>query len=121
MSMGRPTKYKSEYAKTLPLMFSEGQSVCEVCGQLGISKETFYTWTEKHPAFLDAYKKGIALSQQWWEKAGRAGAIGKIPLNPAVWIYNMKNRFYQDWKDRAEMHHSGEIGPIIIVYEDGDK
>jgi hypothetical protein len=116
--IGAPTKYRAEMCDRLPEMFSEGQSVCEVCGELGISKETFYRWVEQYPAFCDAYKRGLALSQQWWEKAGRAGAIGKIPIQPAVWIYNMKNRFRTDWQDRAEIQHSGTVGPLVIKYTD---
>jgi hypothetical protein len=98
----------------LPALFAEGQSVCEVCGSLGISKDTFYLWAAKYPRFSDAYKTGLALSQEWWEKAGRAGAIGKIPIQPAVWIYNMKNRFRTDWKDKTEVELSGEVSYTVI-------
>jgi hypothetical protein len=112
--MGRSTKYRKELAEALPELFKDGKSVCEVCGELGISRETFYRWVDVHPRFRDTYKEGLALSQQWWEKAGRAGAIGKIPIQPAVWIYNMKNRFRHDWTDKSEIELSGEVQYHII-------
>ena len=109
MPLGRPPKYRKEIAETLPEQFKDGQSVIEVCGQIGISKQTFYRWVDEHPDFSDAYKKGLELSQQWWEKLGRAGTVGKIPVNTVMWIYNMKNRFRADWNDRIQIEHSGGI------------
>jgi transposase len=103
MPAGRPTKYKPEIAETLPDQFKDGQSVIEVCVQLGISKDTFYAWVKEYPEFSDSYKKGLEYSQQWWEKLGRAGTVGKIPVNPTMWIFNMKNRFRADWADRQEI------------------
>ena len=121
MKIGRPTKYRKEIAETLPDHFKDGQSVLEACGELGISKETFYKWTELYPAFMDAYKKGLLLSQQWWEKLGRAGAVGKIPVNPAMWIFNMKNRFRTEWNDRTQIEHSGYVDITALGPAERDK
>lgn len=102
---GRPTKYEPQACKVVISEMRNGASIVEVCATLGICKQTFYNWTQEHPDFLDAYKKGLELSQAWWEKLGRAGAAGQIPIQPATWVFNMKNRF--GWKDRVQQEHTG--------------
>lgn len=101
--MARPTKYNKEMLPIILEKFSSGASVCEICADIGICRETFYNWTEEYPEFLDTYKKGLSLSQAWWEKIGREGALGDKPINPTMWIFNMKNRFHQEWKDKHEV------------------
>ena len=93
-------KYKPEYADQLPMMFANGESVAEVCLQLGITRRAFYDWVEKYPEFSEAYSEGKLYSESWWNKLGRAGAAGKVDIQPTVWIFNMKNRF--GWVDRIE-------------------
>lgn len=107
---GRPTKYTEEVAleiaERLPEMFKNGESVAEVCAELGMSKDTFYRLADQYVAFSDSYKKGQELSEAWWTKLGRAGAAGKVDIQPTTWIFNMKNRF--KWADRTENTH--EVG-----------
>lgn len=112
--VGRPTKYHPDLCEFLPAMFERGESVSEVCVALSLSKETFYRWVEEHPEFSNAYKAGLARSEAWWSRLGRAGAAGFVDIQPATWVFNMKNRF--SWTDRIETEHSGEIrgGGIIV-------
>ena len=93
-------KYKAEYANQLPDMFSNGEDVAEVCLKLGISRRAFYDWIEKHPKFKEGYELGKLASEAWWSKLGRAGAAGKVQIQPTVWIFNMKNKF--GWRDQPE-------------------
>ena len=97
---GRPTKYNAKLCALLPSMFANGESIAEVCAELGITRETFHQWVNLYPDFSDSYKKGLELSEAWWTKLGRAGATGKAKIQPATWIFNMKNRF--KWTDRVE-------------------
>jgi hypothetical protein len=60
--------------------------------------------------FSDSYKKGQELSEAWWTKMGRAGSVGKAKIQPAMWIFNMKNRF--KWTDRQDMNISGDMTNI---------
>jgi transposase len=99
---GRPAKYRASMADEMLDMFREGQSVVEVCAALGISRVTFYQWLKDHHTFSAAYDRGLELSQAWWEKLGREGAAGKADINPATWIFNMKNRFR--WTDRQDVN-----------------
>jgi sugar phosphate isomerase/epimerase len=97
---GRPTKYSPKLCELLPAMFANGESVAEVCAELGIVKDTFYNWIDQYKDFSNSYKKGLELSLAWWSKIGRLGSIGKVKINPATWIFNMKNR--HGWADRVE-------------------
>jgi len=111
MAGGRPTKYKKEFAEKLPDMFKGGESVAEVCAELGIWKETFYEWIKLYPEFSNSYKKGLQLSEAWWTKLGRAGSCGKATIQPTTWIFNMKNRF--GWADKQEIGLNGNMGITI--------
>jgi hypothetical protein len=98
---GRPSKYDPSILEDIPEMFRNGESIEEVCrDKLKISKQTCYNWMKEHPEFLDSIKQGLGLSEAWWHTLGRAGASGKAPINPAVWIFNMKNRF--GWSDKMD-------------------
>ena len=107
--MGRKTRYNRSLCDKLPAMFDDGESVAEVCKKLGVVKQTFYNWVEKYPAFKKAYEEGLFRSEAWWMELGRNGAAGKEKINPATWIFNMKNRF--GWKDRTE-HTGHNDGPM---------
>ena len=102
---GRPEEYTKEYAddlaKTLPDMFKNGESIAEVCVELGICKNSFYKMKDISSAFSDACKKGLDKSEAWWTKLGRLGASCEASIQPATFCFNMKNRF--GWKDRQEI------------------
>lgn len=103
-------KYKPEYVEQLPSMFANGEDVAEVATALGVSRQTFYNWVEAYPDFKEAYEIGKQKSEAWWAKLGRAGAAGKVDIQPTVWIFNMKNKF--GWKDRVETDHTSSDGTM---------
>ena len=107
MPAGRPTKYDKKICALLPDLFEDGKSVAEVCVALDIAKETFYRWAKEYPEFSNAYKKGLTLSEAWWAELGKKGSQGTSQIQPATWIFNMKNRF--GWTDRVEQKISGEV------------
>ena len=109
---GRPSEYDDTLPERLPEMFSGGESVAEVCREVGISKVTFYKWMKKHPELAAAYEDGKDISESWWMKLGRAGAAGVNDINATVWIFNMKNRF--DWGDRVKSELTGKDGEPLL-------
>ena len=110
MPAGRPTKYKKEYCQKAEEFLSQGYSQEAFAGQLGITEQTLYNWLDKHPAFFESVKKGVAVGRKFWEEMGIDRARGKIDgFNSAAWIFNMKNR--HGWRDKQEV--SGpDGGPI---------
>jgi len=115
--MARPTKYNKEMLPIMLEKFKEGASICEVCVELDITRETFYQWQKENKEFSDTIKKGLALSQAWWEKIGKAGTVNKLNVNPTMWIFNMKNRFREEWHDGFKHEHTGDVN--IIVSKEG--
>ena len=121
---GRPTDYNPEWVKTLPEMFSEGQSVLEVSVNLGISRASYYNFEKEYPEFLDASTRGKELSQAWWERMGRENMFDtkeydsetKISIerkfNDRLWNKNVSCRFRNDWTDKSEIDLN--TGPLEI-------
>ncbi len=113
---GRPTKYKEEYCQAVIDVMSEGASKIEFCASIGISNQTFYNWCAERPEFLDAVKIAELHSQAWWEKKGRLATFNSEGFNATAFIFNMKNRFKDDWRDKQEVatHHSGETKTTVV-------
>lgn len=108
--MAQKQKYDPAFVERLPGMFANGESVAEVAAALGVSRRAFYDWVEQYPEFKTAYEDGKQLSEAWWTKLGRAGAAGKVDIQPTVWIFNMKNRF--EWRDKVEQDNISSDGSM---------
>lgn len=107
--MGRPSKYDPEtMLSIIESMGYEGESITALAVALNISKDTLYRWVKEHAAFSDAVKAFRARSQLFWEDIGLRGATGQIKgFNATAFIFQMKNRFADDYADR---HEFGDIG-----------
>jgi hypothetical protein len=104
MPAGRPTSYKPEYCDRIVEMGAYGASKAEMCADIGISRQTYDDWKAAHPEFLEADKKAVELSQGWWEQQGRVATFGGTDgFNATSYIFNMKNRFPGDWRDKKEV------------------
>jgi hypothetical protein len=97
-----PKPSKEEFCDLLISHMTEGGSFATFAGIAGVSRQTLYAWTERHPDFNEAKAIGTAKSHLWWEEKGKEGLwlMREGPnLNVGVWIANMKNRF--GWSDRV--------------------
>jgi hypothetical protein len=118
---GQPTKYKQAYGKELLDMMTKGKSVIQFCAHIGICRDTFYEWVNKHTEFSDTYKKAIELCESYWEDIGKRGVLG-LPIvdekgnenriNTGMYVFYMKNRFH--WKDRSEQEITGGLQLIRV-------
>lgn len=110
MPGGRPTKYKPEYCDEVIRMSKYGASKAEMALELDVAKSTFDLWAQEHEEFSVAVKKAVEISQGWWERTGRQAAIGEIEgFNATSYIFNMKNRFKDDWRDKHEVENTHDI------------
>lgn len=127
MPAGRPTDYLPEYCEQLIAHMAQGYSFESFAGVLGVSKQTLYTWSEKHPEFLDAKNIATSKCRVWWERAGIEGLFNTSErdgdttssrsLNTGVWVFNMKNRFKEEWRDKhEEQEKEPQNAPKVIVY-----
>jgi len=118
---GRPTVYDEERCCQIVIECGRnGQTLAEMASALGVDRATVADWREKHPAFSRAVKRGLEEAQAWWERKGREATFGAVPgFNAVSWIFNMKNRFTDDWKDRQQVDNTssdGSMTPQVVQY-----
>ena len=111
--IGRPTDYRPESCERFIEMSSQGMGIIEIAAGLGVTRQTLYNYCERYPEFLDAYTRGKELCQAWWEMRGREG-LDNREFNPGLWKLNMCNRFRDDWRDKQEVEHSGEVSHTLL-------
>ena len=107
----------------------------------GLSKECFVECDyrtieariEKEPIVLQSEKKAIEaarrIGRKWWEQIGRDNILNKkemtkdqdgnttlieTSLNAATWIFTMKNKYKDEWKDKHETEVSGTLSTVIL-------
>ena len=118
--MARPTKYEPSICDILDSMGGEGEGMAEAIVACGISRDTFYAWQESHPEFSDAVKEMRGRSQAWWEQQGRIATFGGTDgFNATSYVFNMKNRFRDDWNDKTTTELTGKDGDPIKTEEVG--
>jgi len=117
--VGRPTKYEPKMCEIVINCGKEGMSKCEMALELNIAYSNFDRWQNEIPEFQEAIKEAMKHSQAWWERNGRMATFGGIDgFNATSYIFNMKNRFRDDWNDTVKNEHSGpEGGPIVQKIE----
>lgn len=116
--MGRPTDYKPEFCAKVIALGREGASKAEMAHALGCTRQTMDNWAEAHPEFLDAVKEAVEIAQGWWESEGRKATFGGSPgFNATSYIFNMKNRFPADWRDKQDHELTGKDGKPLMPEE----
>lgn len=116
---GRPTKYDPAMCEQVITCGEDGMGKCEMAEELGIHYETFEAYQAEHPEFSEAVKAALRKSQAWWERKGRLATFDAQGFNATSYIFNMKNRFKDDWRDKVEQEHSG--GMAIVRLTDHDE
>lgn len=116
--VGRPTDYDVSFCEKAIALGKDGASKTEIAVDIGCGRSTFYRWIEEHPEFRDAIKEAEAQAQAWWERKGRTAIFASTGFNATAYIFNMKNRFSDDYKDRAVHEHSGPNGGPIETKSD---
>lgn len=116
MPGGRPSNFREEYCDKVIEYGKLGMSRVEMAANLKCGYDTFLLWQEKNPKFLASVNEAVRLSQAWWESKGRDATFGGVQgFNATSFIFNMKNRFKDDWKDKQEVEQSGPGGGAIPV------
>ena len=120
---GRPTMYEKKFIEQLEPMGKRGLSQTQMAAELGVCKSTFYNWKNEHPEFLDAVKKALSYSQAYWETQLHNAALGinqeEAQANPTLMIFQMKNRFADDWREKQTTEHE-VVGAKKVVVEWGE-
>lgn len=116
MPAGRPTKYDPAMCEAVIECGGQGMTLAEMAHELGISRDTLNEWRDSRPEFSAAVKDGLGAAQAWWEKQGRIATFGGIEgYNATSYIFQMKNRFSEDWRDKQDRELTGPNGGPIAV------
>lgn len=107
--MARPTDYREEFCGRVIELGRKGKSKAQIAAALDVSRQTLDAWTKAHPEFLDAINAARDLAQAWWEDQGQTGLYAER-FNATAFIFQMKNRFRDDYADATAVKHSGAIG-----------
>lgn len=109
----RPSKYDPAFCEAVIAAGKEGKTKAEMAAEIDVDRETLNNWMDRHPEFSRAVKRGLDYAQAWWEGKGREATFKNEGFNATSYIFNMKNRFSDDWRDKVEsdvnarMHISG--------------
>ena len=87
----------------------------EIAAELGVTRDTLWRWGNEKEEFSDALKVAYEAGLAWWERKGREATFGGVEgFNATSYIFQMKNRFREDWKDKHD-HQVDLTGSVEIV------
>lgn len=111
MPGGRPSLYDPAFCDLVIECGKKGMSKAEMAVEIGIAYSNFDIWTREKPEFQEAVKEAIRQSQAWWESQGRKATFGGTDgFNATSYIFQMKNRFRDDWNDTQKIVGPGPEG-----------
>lgn len=110
----------------------DGKTEEQIAELMGISKRTLYNWKKKEMPLLQALKVGKDVADRQIENALFKSALGydyeeetvtndgrvvKVkkhkPANTTAQIFWLKNRKPEQWRDKRELSHDGEVSNNI--------
>ena len=128
---GRPTDYKPEYAEQASKLCALGATDFELADFFDVDTRTIYRWKNVHDDFCQAvtcgkenadarverslYNRAVGYtfeSEKVFQHQGeiiRAPTTEHVPPDPGAAMNWLKNRKPDDWRDKQEVEHSGEL------------
>lgn len=103
---GRPTKYSEAYCNEVIETMAQGLSLTSFAGIIGVARSTINVWMGEHPEFSEAVKIGTAKRVHYLERRLLDGEIGPRVTSH---IFALKNADPEEWRDRKELEHSGQV------------
>ena len=103
-----PEDYNINYQEAMIEGYSDGKSDTWIRAKVfdGVAHATFTGWLE-NDQFLACVKRGHAFSQSYWEDISQDHANGgNSDANATSLIFNMSNRFKDDWKQRQSVEQT---------------
>lgn len=107
--VGRPSKYKPEFCAQLIEHMASGLSFESFAAVIDVCEDTLYEWSRSNPEFSEAKRIAFSKSRLWWEKLAVNYVVSETEakISATIWVFNMKNRFPKEWRDRQEVETTG--------------
>jgi hypothetical protein len=132
MAGGRPSKFKLEFVEQARKLATLGATDREAADFFDVNEATLNRWKHTYPEFCASLKVGKAAADERVEQALYRRAVGyshdavKIAVNAqgdvtkvdftehyppdtTAGIFWLKNRKPEEWRDRQQIEHSGEV------------
>jgi len=139
---GRPTKYQEIHTCiAVEYMATAGLTDKQMAKKLEMSEAAFNLWKIEHKEFMESLKIGKARADDRVEKSLFKNAVGynykahkpltvsdgnnegshveivdyteHVPAQTVAQIFWLKNRRPEQWRDRQQVEHSGEINSVL--------
>lgn len=140
MPAGRPTGYKKEYAGQARKLCELGATDVDLADFFEVSDRTIYRWASKYDEFCQALKAGKGMADDRVERSLYHKAVGysfdsekvfqhqgqivraptreHVPPDTTAAIFWLKNRRKDEWRDKQEHEHTGQVVMIAKEAED---
>lgn len=131
MAGGRPSSYKKEYVDQAAKLAALGATDADMANFFEVALSTFSLWKVKHQEFSDALKGAKEVADVRVETALYNRAMGyshedtdirviegEVVITPVIKhyppdttaaIFWLKNRKPEEWRDKRDIEHSGQI------------
>jgi DNA-binding XRE family transcriptional regulator len=129
--MARPTKFNEEMQRQATKLAEFGHTDKEIAEVLGVTEQTINNWKNDFPEFFESLKKAKDIAdakvvRSLFERAtgythpdehisNYQGSITITPIkkhyapDPTSMIFWLKNRQPNEWREKKEVEHSGEL------------
>lgn len=146
--MGRPSKYREEFAEQATKLCKLGATDAELADFFEVDVRTIENWKTDQPGFLPALKAGKAVADievaeklhsratgySWVEEQAIKVKVGQnqervevvevrreVPPDTTACIFWLKNRRRQHWRDKQDHELTGkDDGPLQHAVENRD-
>lgn len=135
--MGRPTKYRSEFAEQVYKLALLGATDAEMADILGVTEATFHAWKKTYPEFFESITRGKAVADANVAERLYQRAMGYEHDEDKIFQYEgepvivptrkhyppdtqaaslwLRNRQPGRWRDKQEIEHSGKVEHVEIL------
>jgi len=130
--VGRPSKYDIVDLEQAKILAEKGFTDRDFADLYQVNIDTIYEWKKKHEEFSDTLKEGKAIADNKVERSLFERATGyscpdtkfathegvitdtkeyikHYPPDTTAAIFWLKNRRPEQWRDKQEIEHSGEL------------
>lgn len=104
---GRPTDYTQTLGDEILNLMAGGLSLAAAAAELGVHRQRVYEWVGKHEDFADTVKLAQAKRQLFLERRLLNNELAGPQITST--IFALKNTNHEDWRDKREVEHSGEM------------
>jgi hypothetical protein len=116
---GRPTKYRPEFCQVVIECGERGESLHEMAEACDVHRSTIDYWAEHFPEFSEALARANQKSRAFFERVGRT-SLDADKFNSRLWERIMMARWREDYTNRNETTHRGDVNVQIVRFADDD-